>query len=204
MASLWLFFLPDRMLPKENGKLQSTHIELHCKILNVNFRWGLDVRIWCKLPLALLLSGPLSAARPSLWVGGQPVYRQFPLTLQNDTHRQQQKPSAVTVRWLLVKRRTCIATAKVMTNIKQWQDTLTVLFYFSTFKSGRWVIWIRFICHTGSNLNSWSEWSLQTYGSHSRFHKTLWHFLAFGLFIRLFITCTLSVHNEYSPLTSDD
>lgn len=26
-------FLHDRMLPKENGKLQSTHVEFHCKIL---------------------------------------------------------------------------------------------------------------------------------------------------------------------------
>ncbi len=146
------------MLPKENGKLQSTHIEFHCKILDMNFRWVLDERIWRKLLLALLMSGPLSAAHPSLWVGGQPVYRQFPLTLQTIPTGNNRKPSAVTIRWLLVKKRTFILTAKVMRDIKQWQDTLhqtlTVRFFLNTFKSERWVIWIWFIWHTSLNLNS--------------------------------------------------
>lgn len=147
-------FLPDRMLPKEYVKLQSTHIEFHCKILDMNFRcaYMTQATFGSFAEWAIVSSAPL-------FVSGWSAYKHAISTNTTKWHPQTTTETLSYNRKVTsCKEAYCIPTAKAMRDIKQWQGTLQqtpmVRFYFNTFKSKPWVIWIWFIWHTSLNLNS--------------------------------------------------
>lgn len=138
-------FLPDRMLPKENGKLQSTHIEFHCKILDMNFRcaYMTQATFGSFAEWAIVSSAPL-------FVSGWSAYKHAISTNTTKWHPQTTTETLSYNRKVTsCKEAYCIPTAKAMRDIKQWHDslqqTLTLRFHLNTFKSSWQVIWIQFI-----------------------------------------------------------